>query len=383
MKAAFIGHYAPPSKAMEGASSAAGNQVQRQIGEDLSHLCGTDRTISYSMTPQPIWPRGPLVVASAFEETTRFIGYLNLPVLKHLVFAFRLFIHLRRTKPWFCLQYNSYLFENLALLIYRWSAKGSAIAMLIQDIHVQKGLRLWSKRGIKSAAERASLWLARKFDAIVPISSAIIRDFNFEPSKCTVFQGGVTRFASALMDEPASAALEDIAVFAGALEPHNGIDRLVDRWIADEVAYPLHVFGRGSLTEHVAQSARRCGRIVFHGFQSEDVVLNWQRRARWHFCLRYSVGLDEAYFFPSKLFNIVCSSGIVVVNDFHALPLSIRHHLCVVPEGLQNLAQHLEESRPLGSAAHVSQRREIVRVAHSWGSCVQHILQKVGGSGRA
>ncbi|GAB4560819.1 MAG: hypothetical protein Tsb007_24640 [Rhizobacter sp.] len=383
MKTAFVGHYAPLSKAMEQASSAAGNQVQRQIGEEVSKLCGANHAALYSMTPHPTWPRGPLVSPSMIEGPTLFIGYLNLPALKHLIFASRLFARLIKTRPSFCLQYNSYLFENLAVLIYRWCGARRTIGIIIQDIHVQKGAHLWSKRGIKSLVERASLRLARQFDVIAPISHAIIGDFNFDPAKCTVFQGGITKFAEELMDDPAPPTLTDIGVFAGALERHNGIDRLVDRWIADDIVHPLHIFGRGSLTEYVEQSARRCERIVFHGFQPEDVILEWQRRARWHFCLRYSVGLNEAYFFPSKLFNIVCSAGIVVVNDFHGLPSTIRDHLCVVPDDLGNLARQLEESRPLGSPMHVKQRREMVRAAHSWSSCVQQVIQKVGEPLRA
>lgn len=373
MKTAFVGHFAPLSQALEQASSVAGNQVQRQIFQEFSQQCGVERAVCYVMTPQSFWPHGPFIARSLTEGAMEFIGYLNLPVLKHLIFALRLLVRLLVARPQFCLQYNSYLFENLALLLFRLCHRGSAIAIIIQDIHVLTGVPLLSKRGLRSLSERTSLRLAKRFDMIVPISSAIVTDFHFAPSKCFVFQGGITEFAVQIMRGPEQ-QLQEIGVFAGGLERHNGIDRLVDQWLASGIEQPLHVFGRGSLERHVEQAARQSDRIVFHGFQPEHVVLAWQLKARWNFCLRYSLGLNQTYFFPSKLFNILCAPGAVVVNDFHALPETVRDYLCVVSDDLSDLAEHLPAAASLSSPDCARVRREIVRSKHSWHSCIGQIV---------
>jgi hypothetical protein len=383
MKAVFIGHFSPLSRALEHASSAAGNQVQRQIADEIARHCGNARAACFSMTPQPYWPRGPLLSSSETEGSIEFPGYLNLPVLKHFLFSLRLLGHLLATRPQLCLQYNSYLFENLTLLLYRLWRRGTAVAIIIQDIHVELDAPVLSKPGLLSLSARASLFFSRFFDLIVPISREIVEDFGMDPNKCLVFQGGATEFGTHLMNGPNDGRLADLGVFAGALEPHNGIDLLIERWEADGIDTVLHVFGRGSLAERVTQAAERCPNIVYHGFQPEHLVLDWQRCARWNFCLRYSVGIDQTYFFPSKLFNIVCAPGVVVVNDFHALPTSIKDHLCVVRDDLLDLAVRLRNSNALSSPARVEIRRQIVRAEHCWSSCVRQILgalQKVANA---
>ena len=45
------------------------------------------------------------------------------------------------------------------------------------------GVSLMFKRGLRSLSERTSLRLAKRFDMIVPISSAIITDFDFAPKQ--------------------------------------------------------------------------------------------------------------------------------------------------------------------------------------------------------
>lgn len=375
MKTVFVGHFAPIAQALEKASSAAGNQVQRQIMKELSLTCGTANVVSYSMTPMPAWPRGPLIRHSYKEGSIAFPGYLNLPILKNIVFSLWLFSHLIMARPQLCLQYNSYFFENLILLLYRLCRPSSALVIFIQDVYIIPKVSLLSKRGLRSFFEKASLWLSRRFNLIVPVSEAIIEDFHMDRGRCLIFQGGLTDFAERLMNEPDRQTLLDIGVFAGTLEPHNGIDRLVDQWIACDIQWPLHVFGRGSLREHVKLAADRSNKIVFHDMQPESIVFEWQSKARWNFCLRYSTGLNQRYFFPSKFFNIACSPGAVLVNDFHGLPDVLREHLCVVSDDLSDLPAQLAMSSEVTHQEKVRMRRSVVREQYRWKTCIEKILE--------
>ncbi len=376
MRTSFVGHFAPLSLELGAASSAAGNQVQRQIAQELSRQACPAETTCYSMAPRRFWPRGPFISSTQMEGAFEFIGYVNLPVLKHLIFALRLLGRLLSAGPELCLQYNSYFFENAALLLYRLLRPRSTLVAIIQDIHVSPSSPLLSKRGLRSLSERASLRLVRRFDMIVPISSAIIEDFHMDPTKCMVFQGGMTDFGAELMRVQPS-PLAEIGVFAGALEPHNGVDLLVERWLASRIERPLHIFGRGSLSGQLAEAAQRSEWIVLHGLQPESVILEWQRSARWNFCLRYSAGLDQAYFFPSKLFNILCAPGATVVNDFHALPIALRAQMCIVAHDLSDLPARLIDAGALTKAENVSARRDIVRTAHSWHTCISRVFDAV------
>lgn len=371
----FVGHFSPLSNSTGEASSTAGNQVQRQILKELGLRSGSEDVVTYSMVPMSAWPRGPLISRSLIEGPDVFPAYVNLPILKHMVFALRLLVKLIWNRPQLCLQYNSYLFENLTLLLYRLLRPSCGLVIFIQDIHVSPNAKLLSKSGLRSFSERVSLWLARRFNTIVPISEAIAKDFCMDRDKCFVFQGGVTDFALKLMQASEQQPLLDIAVFAGSLEPHNGIDRLVDRWIDCEVQWPLHIFGRGSLLEYVKLAAEGSERIVFHDFQPEDVILEWQSKARWNFCLRYSDGLDERYFFPSKLFNISCTSGVVIANDFQGIPDSLREHLCIVANDLSDLPASLATSIEPTQVEKAQMRHQLVMNQYSWGKCIEKIIE--------
>lgn len=373
MRTVFIGHLSPAANFGDIAASAAGNQVQRQIIKELQDQTGGD-TICYAMSPVPAWPRGALISRSQHENSVEFIGYLNVPGLKHLFFSVRLLVRLFRLRPELCLQYNSYFFENLILLLFRLLKPMCSLAIIVQDIHVEKGVFEFSRRGLRSLSEQFSLVLARSFDLVVPISLSIISDFKFDPARCFVFQGGITDFAAQLMCVQQGPSA-DIGVFAGSLEPHNGIERLVNQWMACGIEHTLHVFGRGSLQNHVEQAAKRSNRIVFHGLQPEEIILQWQLKARWNFCLRYSEGLNQEYFFPSKLFNVMCAPGSVVVNNFHALPVSLREHIWIVSDDLSDLPNVLANAAKISSIARVEQRRKLVRSKHSWRSCIGQIIK--------
>lgn len=372
-RVAFVGHFSPASSALDKANSTAANQVQNQILQELIGVCAADSVYCYVMAPHASWPEGPFLTRSRQEGAVEFVGYINLPVLKHVIFSLRFFWRMCIARPNLCLQYNSYLFENIALLTFRLIFRSSILAVIIQDIHAISGNRFFSKKYFRSLFEKASLSLARRFSIIVPVSDAIISEFGFDPSKCFVFKGGVTKFADELALYECG-DLEDIGVFAGGLEPHNGIDKLIEQWLLNECKQELHVFGKGSLEEYVRLSALRSEKIIFHGFQPERVIINFQRKARWNFCLRYSSGIDERYFFPSKFFNILSAPGCVVVNEFFGLPEDLIKYLIVVRDDISDIVPRLA-SVPFKLISDITRdRRVIVRANHSWRACIKKIL---------
>lgn len=371
----FVGHFAQIARALEQASSSAGNQVQRQIINEIGSLIGNNAVASCVMAPKPAWPNGPLLIKTEYEENIVFFGYINLPLIKHLIFSAKLFYFVKKIRPEICLQYNSYFIENLTIIFLKSTGFSKLISIIIQDVYSFDENILFSRKRLRTCVERWSLVFARHFDSIVPIANEIMYDFCLPTEKCHIFQGGVTKYSLDLSQEPCK-ELEQYGVFAGALEPYNGVDLLVDKWIQEKTKYKLHIFGRGSLGDYVKQAANRCENILYHGFQPEDVILIWQKRAQWHFCLRYSKGLNQAYFFPSKFFNIVCAQGVPLVNNFHGLPDTLRKYVGILSDNLDNLNDNLEGYRCLGDSRIVGARREAILLNHSWQSCVRQIISQ-------
>ena len=373
MRAALVGHFSPKST-LSDASSAAGNQVQKQI-----LICMQDQiegeVFCYSMTPLAAWPRGAIALKSHVEESVEFIGYLNFPILKHLIFSIRLLVRLVIFRPSICIQFNSYLFENFVLLAYKFFTNNCNLAIIIQDVNCVSTPSVSSIFRFKQLMEFFSLRLAKRFDLVIPISSQIIDDFNFQDSKFILFKGGITEFSRLMIyDQSQVQILEDIVLFAGSLEPHNGIDILVEQWVKLGIDKPLHIFGRGSLSECIDKISKKNKQIVFHGFCSESVILEWQKKSKWNLCLRYSKGLNEKYFFPSKFFNIMCTSGIVLVNDFWGIPKELKPYVTILNDDLSDLPQKLVSSNKSLNNEGVFNRHQILKTNYSWDSLMSRII---------
>jgi glycosyltransferase involved in cell wall biosynthesis len=377
MKSLFIGHFSPSENTELLGNSSAGTQVQKQILHEMIELT-ENNIICYAMSSIAVWPRGKFISKSVKEKSIEFIGFINLPVVKHIIFSLRLFKRISVFKPELCLQYNSYLFENIILLAYKFFNPKIFLVLFIQDVNIDNKSFFYSKRKLISLFERLSIALSNYFDVLIPISIAIIKDFNLSPAKSFVFQGGVTNSAIELMKKNIYDFndLENIGVFAGALEKYNGIDALINQWLFCDTEHKLHIFGRGSLEYYVKNAAMNSNKIVFHGLKSQEVILEWQLKARWNFCLRYSIGLNQNYFFPSKFFNILCAPGSVVVNDFQAIPASVREFVEIVSDDLSDLSNILNISANISSAMKIEERRELVLSFFSWKSCIEEIVRR-------
>lgn len=374
MNTVFIGHFSAILTNSNGASSTAGNQVQREIFHCLVNNSLITNVFCYSMSPNSFWPKGPLIVKSNNEGNIEFIGFINIPIIKHIIFSYRIFLRLLSLKPKLCIQYNPYVFENIALLLFKFFISKTFLVILIQDVFILNN-RFGFFQFLTFFSQKISIFLSHYFNMIIPISYSIIEDFKFSPKKCYVFQGGLTEFAQKLMLK-SNQHLDKIAVFAGSLELHNGVDLLIDRWLSIPINYKLHIFGSGSLEGIVRNASKNSNLIVFHGKQSEKIVLKWQLNATWNLCFRYSKGINQKYFFPSKFFNIICAPGALVTNDFYGIPLRLRRYIGIASDDLSDLSDTLDCALKVSNFQAVERRRVIANDEHSWSACISEIVNR-------
>lgn len=371
----FIGHFSPKNQLDPLAASGAGEKVQRQILDELVSAAVPGEVTCISMRPIPAWPNGPLLSSGVQEGCIEFPSYLNLPAIKHLIFGLKIYFALVKKSSARCVVYNAYFWENVFLFIYSRINPKTKIAIIIQDVHVGEA-PIFSRRWIVSKISSISVRISGAFNLVVPISDAIASDFKIDRSKYFVFQGAATSSAEKLLKTPA-AEVEDFAVFAGALERYNGVDLLVEQWVQKRIQHPLHVFGRGSLSPLVELAAKNSEYVIYHGFRSDDFVADYQKNARWNFCFRFSIGINQSYFFPSKLFNISLAPGLVVVNDFKSFPQEIMSLVIVVSDDLRDLARAIEKSVDFDLADSSRKRREVILRKYSWKTCVNELLKRL------
>jgi glycosyltransferase involved in cell wall biosynthesis len=370
--AIFVGHFSPSKPICAIADSPAGNQVNRKINACLSDQY-EGQSFCVSMATAAAYPKGPLIIKSNIENNIQFVGYINIAIIKHIIFSIRLFLIFLKSRPNLCIQYNSFLFENIALYIYKRFINNIFVAIILQDITIISQNKKGISRKVRDFMEYAGLLILRKFNLIIPVSKKIINDFGFNESNFFTFIGGITFFAEELMK--LDNELNDFAVYAGKLERYNGFDRLIKAWTNQNINKYLHIFGKGSLEGEVIELSSKNKYIVFHGQHSEEKIIEWQSRATWNFCLRYSEGIDQDYFFPSKLFNICCARGEVIVNDFNGIPEDLGCCISIIDNDLAKLSQVLELTKDSISGESYQERRSIVRDRYSWEACIRKILE--------
>lgn len=384
--AAFVGHFSPEADWNKKGTSIPGDQVQRQIIDDLRHHLGDGNVYCYSMLPEPSWPRGRLFYSGCIERTTsgvyiNFLPYVNIFIFKNLCFSVFLLINLIKIKPSLSIQYNSYLFENISLMLARWAGFTNFITLIIQDIYAIRPVSFTKARYWRSKYEQIGLHFVKHFNLVVPVSVYIAQDFGLADNRTIIFPGGVTTEFLNISNSSYNDINPSIAVYAGALSAYNGVDLIVREWVDQSIPYELHIFGKGPLSGYVTDMALNNSSIIFHGLQPASLVSQFQSRANWNFCFRFSKDIDQRYFFPSKIFGLLLSPGITIINRSFDIPDSLSQFTYVADDGLIGLAEVLKQSESINSKGRVDRRRDFVLENYRWRSLIGKILLRAQDSG--
>jgi glycosyltransferase involved in cell wall biosynthesis len=299
------------------AFSIAGHLFQRHALEALAEA-GMPADVVLSLRPIPRFPAsrrwwlrgGRERVGDALEVAL--LPVLNVQPLKSLLAGLACCRRLvawaarRRGRSRVVLSFN--LNDPPGLFAYLGARLGgSRVVGWILDLH-QPG-QLVPDTLLRRLDLRLHRWLVPRLDGLVVVADAIAHDFA--PGRPYLrIEGGVdaARFAAA----PARSTVEREpgrlrALFAGSLEPFNGVDLMLEamRRVGDGVE--LQVAGRGSLEERVREAAAHDPRIRFLGMLPASDLPEAYRRADLLLSVRPTRDLATRYYFPSKLMEYLAS----------------------------------------------------------------------------
>ena len=351
----FVGAFDAMADIANRATSSAGNQVQLEILDEIKRFVElNDKSVSsISLKPLRTWPHGNFLWRGISKNEITFPPFINIAGLKRFIFSWFLLIFLLKKRPDVVVKYNLAAVEAMALLVYKIIVPSSFLVAIIQDVHYSKNKGF----SVKQLIELLVMKLAARFDMLIPISERIRDDFGFAVEKTRVFNGGLTRQGRSILAAKGE-SLSRCAVFAGALEKYNGIDILIEQWISQNIDMELHVFGKGSCETCVHEAALHNNKIIFHGFRPEEEVSDWQKSALVNFCLRYSDGIDAGYFFPSKLFNVICAPGAVMANRFEGFPRELQDDCTMLSDDLTDLREQLKKIEDADNLHLLRERRK-------------------------
>ncbi len=322
------------------ANSPAANQVQLEIIQSIKSCFVNFSLISAMNHPKRTWPYSNLIQKGQVGNGFKYQGYLNIIFLRDLIIYFRHFILISRLRPAIIFKYNINFFES----VFLYTAKlifNTKVVVFIQDVSFQTNEAPF----IRKYFEKIAFKITSYFDVIVPITKDIQADFNFKKENCFVFQGGVTSQSRSIILSEINfekVSKSKYVVFAGALEEYNGIKSIVEYWEKNIIEFDLYVYGKGTCENFVVNAAARVSNIKYFGFVPESEIIAAQISSFGNFCLRYSNGIDQKYFFPSKLYNVLACPGKCILNEFLNIPDAIKNSCCILDENSENLKFMLE-----------------------------------------
>jgi glycosyltransferase involved in cell wall biosynthesis len=332
MKVLFIGHFSN-SESIQPGASIAGDEVQRKIIRSLREIEDVD-VLSISQRPARTWPRGNLIFPSSKDNYSFFPWFLNIAFVRDFLFGFYCFLYLFGNKPDKVVQYNSYLFVNIFVIAASFFLRFKNI-VIVQDYRVGGNFKTWARVHDKIAG-----FLIRFYHVVVPVTDALAKELKVESYKCKIFPGAMEHdspFVESDKKKHNSNEGEIKVLYAGALERHNGIDRLIDVWAGVPNNFKLLIYGKGSLEKNVLDSVKKHSNIQYLGLASKEEVHQVMLKSDFNICFRFSEGLDERFFFPSKFFSVNCYPGFALVNDFYGLPDGFRKIGLLVSDDLSNI----------------------------------------------
>jgi hypothetical protein len=338
------------------ASSAAGDLVQQKIIIESKKILN-DNFYYISMPPNQSWPKGDFFIKKQDDLDGTYVSYVNLPIVKNMCMMFWIFYYYFTLNPKIIFQYNSYFFENVAILSLS-RLFGMKNFIIMQDYRNGELFSYFAR-----IFDKTSNYLVKYFDLCIPVTQKFSNFLKIPKEKSIIFIGGITEPAQNMLEVDFFS--EDCAIFAGALEAHNGIDQILESWSKLDTRTILHVFGRGTFSQLVQSYSDDFENIVFHGFVKPEIVSDWQKKSKFNICLRYSIGIDQDYFFPSKFFNTACCYGLLIINDFNNKPDYFNFSCGLVKSDFSNLLEILNIDN-FRIEKEAIERRQAITELNSW-----------------
>jgi glycosyltransferase involved in cell wall biosynthesis len=352
---AFVGSVVPDeAKYQNEAFSRAGNMFQTELLSNIGRA-GLPASKVIAVIPVLQWPKSRTLFVKGdkcqLKDGTRveLPGFVNIAFLKQCFIGLGVF---RRLLGWgwrtrrCCTRVVSTFNLSVPPGIFTLAATrliGAKAVAHLYDINVPgetvpRSIMFRMDYGLQR-------WLMPRFDALVVVSDAIIRDFGLRAPHVRV-EGGVAEAVFASVSQRTDPA-RFVIVSAGSLNVANGLKVLLAGFsslIGDH--YRLRIAGAGPLEADVRRAAALDSRIEYCGYLSFADVLRLYEAADVLVNLRLTKSVNTKYFFPSKLLECLASGRPVVSTctghveeEFGEFTFLLREE---TPNGFAAAVQHVE-----------------------------------------
>lgn len=135
-----------------------------------------------------------------------------------------------------------------------------------------------------------------------------------------------------------------VVVFAGTLNPDNGIDLILETITKNkDLEVKFNFYGYGEKSRDVEELAKIDGRVEFMGVVLDDVLNEVIQDSDYLICLRNPESISCEYSFPSKLIKFMGSGVPVIANDFPGLRDDYKNHLVLTDYSISGLNETIRK----------------------------------------
>ena len=338
----------------------------------------------WKMNHQPIFVKGKYLKAENADIIT--VPYINIPVIKQISIIKNL---KRKLKE--CVSNEEY--SDATLMVYNTM---TIFAKPVLDIARQEGLKCiavvadlpikFKKSFVRRLEDQRQVKSIGMFDALIPLTEHIARDFAPRTPYCVVEAGCNPNDYTDMQQEAKSDSVRTI-VFSGTLNELSGIELLLDAMLlVKEPGIELNIYGDGPLKQYVEERSKNSTNVHYFGRVSNDQMIKIQRNASLLVCPRKADDFTTKYTFPSKVLEYICSGVPVLANRLMGIPAEYEDYISYAKSELpEDWAEMLEqvlsdENYETYRQKALLARKRVLNVK-SWKVQTQRVISDLAGKG--
>lgn len=338
----------------------------------------------WKLNHQPIVVRGKCLKAEEADIIT--VPYINIPVIKQISIIRNLKKQLKKSLA-------QKEFSEATLIVYNTM---TIFAKPVLDIARRKGLKCvavvadlpikYRKNFIRKIEDRRQINAIRRFDALIPLTEHIAKDFAPNTPYCVV-EAGCNPDDYRNQGKQASIDNVKTIVFSGTLNQLSGIELLLEAMrLIKKQDIVLNIYGDGPLRQYVEEQSKNRRNVNYFGRIPNDQMLKAQSNASLLVCPRKADDFTTKYTFPSKVLEYICAGVPVLANRLMGIPAEYEDYIFYTNSEMpEDWAQMLEQILSAENYENYKHKallaKEYVLNAKSWQIQTQRVADYLAGKG--
>ena len=247
------------------------------------------------------------------------IGSINIPIFKQIVRSIKIKKLLRKHEDKNIIIYSTYL----PFLRAVYKIKDKNVILVVPDLpeFYDLGSTSFFKKWLRKINNHLIYKYIKRIDKFVLLTDKMKYPLSVGNKPYVVVEGVFNPEDFPSKYNPVINQEKKVILYSGTLNVAYGIRRLVDSFLTlDNRDIELHIYGIGECADYISKCATIDKRIVYHGFQPRETVLDAYQHASILVNPRANDADYVKYSFPSKMMEYLASGIPVLAYKLDGVP---------------------------------------------------------------